>query len=482
MLFHSAHFILFFSLLTLVYYGIRYEYRWILLLGASYFYYACFNAGFLAFIGISTLVSYWCAIKIFKAKETATRKFFFYFNTIFNLGILFFFKYFNIAAASLNHLFEAKGLHMEIPYSELLVPLGISFYIFQVVGYVFDVYFEKRDPEFHLGIYALYISFFPKLICGPIERSTHLLNQFRNRIDFNYDRTVLGLKMVLWGFFKKIVIADNFAVLVDTIYDHPINRGGVVLVLGTFLFAFQVFCDFSAYSNIAIGLSKVLGFNLIENFNRPYLSPSVSEYWRRWHMSLTGWFNDYLYTPLAMALKPWGKYGVVLTVTVVFLISGMWHGARINYIIWGLLQGIALGYEILTKKKRSSIGKKLPSWISTSLSITLTFLFICFTYIFFRANSFSEAVYIITHLFSASEPSLMHENDMWIEGIKNLFLYRMLIVFIFYLLLSTPVDRIIKSKTGVGNKTFNYFVFSSVFILLMFFGHFADTNFIYFKF
>lgn len=481
MLFHSTHFILFFSLLTLVYYCIRYDYRWVLLLGASYFYYACFNVGFLGFIGISTLVSYWSALQIFRATTPGKRKAFFYFNMFFNLGILFFFKYFNVAAEALNQVFVNNNLHIEIPYSTILVPLGISFYIFQVVGYVFDVYFEKRDPEFHLGIYALYISFFPKLVCGPIERSTHLLKQFRNKIDFNYDRTVLGLKMILWGFFKKIVIADNFAILVDTIYDHPLHRGGAVLILGTFLFAFQVFCDFSAYSNIAIGLSKILGFNLIDNFNRPYLSPSVSEYWRRWHMSLTGWFNDYLYTPLAMALKPWGKYGVVLTVTIVFLISGIWHGAKINYVIWGILQGIALGYEILTKKKRSTIGKKLPAWLTSTVSITLTFLFICFTYIFFRANSLSEALYIISHLFSLPDAGTLTD-DMWIDGIKNLFLYRMLILFILYLLLSTPVDRIIKSKTGTGSKTFNYFVFSSLLILLLFFGHFADTNFIYFKF
>ncbi len=402
MLFNSFEFAVFFPVVLLLYFALPYRYRWMLLLGASYYFYMCWKVEYAALIIVSTLVDYVAAARIAAARQPSRRKAYLACSIAANLGILFAFKYFNFVNDSLRALFNEFNIFYEVPAFELLLPVGISFYTFQSLSYTIDVYRGRQQPERHLGIFALYVSFFPQLVAGPIERSTHLLPQFRRRFDFDYRRVTDGLKLMAWGFFKKLVIADRVAVIVDIIYANPSDYTGLALIAATVFFAFQIYCDFSGYSDIAIGAAQIMGYDLMDNFNRPYHARSIGDFWRRWHISLSTWFRDYVYIPLGGSRVPVSRMQLNLLLT--FVISGLWHGANWTFVVWGALHAVYMIIGRAGAPLRQALARRLgldrlPT-LYKAMQILTTFALVCYAWIFFRAASLADAWYISTHLFS----------------------------------------------------------------------------------
>ena len=308
---------------------------------------------------------------------------------VINLAILFFFKYFNFTMGLAQSLTAALGISFTVPKLDVLLPVGISFYTFQALSYTMDVYRDDVYAEKNFFQYALFVSFFPQLVAGPIERSKNLLKQLAVAHKFNFERARDGLLLMLWGFFLKMVVADRISIFVTTVYDNYTDYGGIYLIVATLLFAVQIYCDFSGYSTIALGASRILGIELMENFNAPYLSTTVAQFWRNWHISLTSWFKDYLYIPLGGSRK--GKVRKQINKVIVFLVSGLWHGANMTYVIWGLLNGLYQVVGELTMPARKKL-KKLFGLRETTLTQRIfqyicTFILIDFSFIFFRASS-----------------------------------------------------------------------------------------------
>ena len=401
MLFNSFQFLIFFPIVATVYFIIPHRFRWILLLIASYYFYMAWKPEYIVLIVFSTAVNYFAGLKMGKETERSKRKKYLYLSLFSSLGLLFLFKYFNFFNDSFRTIFINFNIAYHIPDFSLLLPIGISFYTFQTLSYTIDVYRGKKKPETHFGIFALYVSFFPQLVAGPIERSDRLMPQFYQKRDFDYSRVTDGLKRMAWGFFKKLVIADNLSRLVDTVYNNPTSFSGIQLIIATVFFAFQIFCDFSGYSDIAIGAAQVMGFKLMENFKRPYFSKSISEFWNRWHISLSSWFRDYFYISLGGNRVKIPRYYFNLFFT--FLISGLWHGANWTFIIWGALHGLYFIGEKLTANTRMKLVKilklgKIP-FIYKCIRVSIIFSLVCFAWIFFRANSIGDALYIAGNLF-----------------------------------------------------------------------------------
>ena len=342
MLFNSLEFLIFFPIVTLVYFLIPKKVRYLWLLGASYYFYSCWNAQYALLMATSTLITYLSGFFIEKAKTDRGRKLSVAVSFILNLAILFYFKYFYFTMDNINMVRGLFGLSELQPKFDVILPVGISFYTFQALSYTMDVYRKEITHERNLFRYALFVSFFPQLVAGPIERSKNLLTQLRDDHKFDYNRVRYGLLVMLWGFFLKLVIADRAAILVNTVYDRYTEFGGAMLLLATVCFAIQIYCDFASYSIIAKGAARVMGFELMDNFRQPYFSTSIAEFWRRWHISLSSWFKDYLYIPLGGNRK--GTVRKYFNLMVVFLVSGLWHGASWNFVIWGALHGI---YQIL---------------------------------------------------------------------------------------------------------------------------------------
>jgi len=344
---NSAQFLFFFTVTALIYYSIPKNKQNLLLLIASYIFYLTWVPGFLGLIAITTLINYLIGVKIGSTEEKNARKTYLITGLTIDIGLLLFFKYYNFINENLKTVFEGLHLSYGIPEMDILVPLGISFYTFQILSYLIDIHRGTRQPEMDLLSFALYCSFFPVIVSGPIERSTHLLPQFHTERTFDYQKAREGSIRLLWGLFKKMVIADRLAVMVNEVYQDPSGYTGFPLVLATIFYALQIYCDFSGYSDIAIGVGKVLGFDLVENFKLPYLATGITEFWKRWHISLTSWLRDYIYYPLAR--KRIRKYGNSASVRATdyiiiftFLISGFWHGANWTFICWGALHGIYL--------------------------------------------------------------------------------------------------------------------------------------------
>ena len=418
MLFNSLQFVIFFPIVIILYFLIPYKKRWILLLIASYYFYMCWKVDYILLIIISTLIDYICSNKMSRIKEKVKRKKWLLISIFSNIGILFGFKYFNFFSENIQTLFNNYNVFYEMPLFNVLLPVGISFYTFQTLSYTIDVYNNKTPAQRHLGVFAVYVSFFPQLVAGPIERSNHLLPQFFREHDFSYIRVKAGLQKMLWGFFKKIVIADNLAILVDGVYNNVDNYSGLTLIVATIFFTFQIYCDFSGYSDIAIGTAKVMGFELRENFKRPYFSKSIREFWQRWHITLSTWFRDYVYIPLGgnRTIKWRWYYNVFIT----FLVSGLWHGANWTFVIWGALHGTYLIIALaLTnpKKQFSSLIQKQSKSFNKLLDVTITFILVAFAWIFFRANNLDDAIYIISNLFANYNEINLSELRIQFRGI-----------------------------------------------------------------
>ena len=405
MLFNSLHFAAFFPIVTALYFLLPHRWRWLLLLAASCYFYMAFVPIYVLILGFTIVVDYFAGILI-ASREGRTRRLFLILSLIANLGILAVFKYYDFFIGSINTASSAFGSPFTLPLLSLLLPIGLSFHTFQAMAYTIEVYRGRQPPERHFGIYALYVMFYPQLVAGPIERPQHLLPQFREVHRFDRDRVRSGLTLMGWGLLKKVAIADRLAPFVDPVYTNPADYTGATIVLATVCFAFQIYCDFSGYSDMALGSAEVMGFRLMRNFRSPYLSASVADFWRRWHISLSYWFRDYLFLPLSYRLmrafrrKMWFGtardgwiYGIA-TMTTMFL-CGLWHGAAWTFVIWGLLHGAYLSFGFATRRLRAEAVARVfgavPVPVVTFVRILVTFALVCVAWVFFRAPSIEAA-------------------------------------------------------------------------------------------
>ncbi len=359
----------------------------------------CWSVKFVLLILISTVIDYYAGLLMEKQTEKIKRKKYLILSLVMNLGLLAFFKYFNFFNDTFTSIAALLHLPYNVPYLNILLPVGISFYTFQTLSYTIDVYRGKRGAEHHFGYFALYVSFFPQLVAGPIERSTRLLPQFYQKQTFEYQRIVDGLKLMAWGFFQKVVIADRLAMIVNPVFNDPHEYSGLTLLIATYGFAFQILCDFAGYSDIAIGSAQIMGIKLMTNFKRPFFAESLGVFWTRWHISLTTWFKDYLFIPLSKKKKKWKR---VIYLFITFLITGLWHGANWTFIVWGGIQGFCLIAENRFKRQREKIYSLIGFNNETTIriiKIIVTFHIVVLAGIFFRAKSVLYAMYIGKHIF-----------------------------------------------------------------------------------
>lgn len=400
MLFNSPEFLVFFPLAVGGYFLCPAGARWLWLLAASYLFYMAWEPGYALLLATSTAVDYAAGRAMARHADRRARRPWLALSLLVNLGLLGFFKYHGFFADTLRPLADAAGLDLRLPGGGFLLPVGISFYTFQTLAYSIEVYRGNIPPERHLGRFALFVAFWPQLVAGPIERPQTLLPQFAQRHAFDYTRVVFGLQRMAWGFFKKLVIADRIALVVDPVYADPAAHTGPVLALATVLFAYQLYCDFSAYCDIAIGAAQVMGFRLMENFNRPFAARNIEEFWRRWHISLSTWFRDYLYLPLGGNRVAAPLH--VRNLLVVFVISGLWHGANWTFVAWGALHAVYLIAGRATRPGRAraaqALGLPRVPRVHAALQVAATFGLFAFSMILFRAATLADAAAVFAGL------------------------------------------------------------------------------------
>jgi len=407
MLFNSVSYLIFLPIVFFIYWIIgekNNRNQNVLLLLASYIFYSFWDYRFSFLLLFSTLLCYWFGLWINQSEAQSRRKLLLVVSVTLNVGILVFVKYYNFFVVSFSELLHTIGLKGDIATLNIILPIGISFYTFHGLSYLFDIYNRRIEPTRNVVDYALFVSFFPLLVAGPIERASHLLPQIEKKREFNYTKSIDGLKQILWGLFKKIVIADNCAVDVNHIFNNYQNYPASTLFLGAVFFAIQIYCDFSGYSDIAIGTARLFGFDLLRNFAFPYFSRDIAEFWRRWHMSLTTWFRDYLYIPLGGSRG--SKYRTVRNTFIIFLVSGFWHGANWTFIGWGLLHALFFMPLLLLKTNRSNVdvvadGRLFPT-LEEFFKMTGTFLLVVFTWILFRSETIKDALSYTRRIFSKS--------------------------------------------------------------------------------
>ncbi len=423
--FNSIAFFVFLPIVFLLYWLIPHKYRWGLLLVASYYFYMSWNAKYVVLILFTTTVSYITAV-ILERVDGTKKKAVLSLGIICCLGVLFFFKYFNFFSLNMVELLGAFSIPMNPILIHYALPVGISFYTFQTLSYMIDVYRGTVKAERHFGFYATYISFFPQLVAGPIERIDRLLPQIKSKKEFNYDKALYGLEIMIWGFFKKIVVADSLANYVDAVYGSLRKYTGIDLVIAVIFFTVQIYCDFSGYSDIAIGTAKLLGVDLMENFKSPYFAASLKEFWSEWHISLSTWFRDYVYIPLGGNRCSRLRHNLNLLVT--FLISGLWHGANWTYVVWGGIHGLAQVLENIFDKPLKYIRSRAAGkWIS----ILVVFIFCNIAWIFFRADSIADAFYVLQHMLDGvTNTTVYFNNAIGLKG-RDLLIILILIVLIF---------------------------------------------------
>ncbi|GHA80280.1 MBOAT family O-acyltransferase [Pontibacter akesuensis] len=491
MLFNSTEFFIFFPVVVTLYFLTPFNRRWIILLLASYYFYMSWKPAYAIILVVSTLIDYVCGRKMggYSDEEKSKRRPWLYLSLCSNLGILLLFKYYNFFNESARGLATALDMGYAMPAFNMLLPMGISFYTFQTMSYSIDVYNGRIKPEPHLGIFALFVTFFPQLVAGPIERAGNLLGQLRVGHEFKYERVVAGLKRMGWGFFKKLVIADNLALMVNQVYNNPTEYEGISLVIATIFFAFQIYCDFSGYSDIAIGASQVMGFNLMENFRSPYFAKTISEFWGRWHISLSTWFRDYLYIPLGgNRVVKWRWY---YNLFIVFLVSGLWHGASWTFVIWGALHGVYQVFGIVTRSGRNALVQKigltnyplLYKWVQ----VLTVFALVCFSWIFFRANSISDAFYIVGQCFSVlTNPgqvvAMDWSHDVFMEQGVKVFGTSVIAIAIMETVHLIQRNGSVSQLIGQRPAFVRWGMYYLAIIAVLLFGQFGNQEFIYFQF
>ena len=475
MLFNSIDFAIFLPIIFILYWFLaKNSLRWqnILLVAASYVFYAWWDYRFLALIILSTLVDYSVARLMSKPAFKTKRKVLLLLSVGFNLGLLGFFKYYNFFIESWISAWEASGVNIQSSTLNIILPVGISFYTFQTLSYTIDVYRGKLEPSRHLEQFMAYVAFFPQLVAGPIERASHLLPQFQKPRVFQSKFATSGVNLIIWGVFKKVVIADNCAFFVNQIFDAPSGFSSLELFLGALLFAFQIYGDFSGYSDIAIGIARLFGFSLMTNFSFPYFSRNIAEFWRRWHISLSTWFRDYLYIPLGGSKG--GTISKLRNVMLVFLVSGLWHGANWTFVVWGGLHGLLFVPLLLVKRNRTYLDTTRLKFSQLPF-ILLTFILVVLAWVFFRADSISLAFDYLQSILKLKDMSL----NFFFKSSKFV-LFSAIIVVSLVVLLSYELVAVQNNYKEVRLSRVSA-VFVS--ILIIFMGAFKNpSDFIYFQF
>ena len=461
MLFNSIQFIFFFIIVSILYFELPYKLRWILLLSSSCYFYMIFKPIYIFILGFTIFIDYFAGI--FIENSFGYKKKFYLFASLFaNIFILIIFKYWNFLNTNLTQILNIFEVENNVPFLHILLPIGLSFHTFQAMSYTIEVYRGNKKAEKHFGIYSLYVMFFPQLVAGPIERPQNLLHQFYEKHNFNFEKFKAGIHLILWGFFKKVVIADRLAIFVNEAYGNVNTQNSSNLLLAILFFSFQIYCDFSGYSDIAIGIAKILGFDLMKNFDRPYFSQNITEFWRRWHISLSTWFKDYLYIPLGGNRVT--KHRSYLNILIVFIISGIWHGANWTFIFWGFLHGLYLIFDSIKIVNKIIFPK--------SIKIIITFILVSFAWIFFRAENIDIAFTIIKKLFSFESYSNIKSLKM-----NNNEIYFSLLLIVILIMKEYFINNIII----IDRKIF--YIFSAFFIFIIYlFGVFNEAQFIYFQF
>ncbi|MFT2010250.1 MBOAT family O-acyltransferase [Pontibacter sp. 13R65] len=493
MLFNSIEFLVFFPTVVALYYLLPHRFRWVLLLVASYVFYMFWRVDYALILVLSTFIDYTCGRMMGRHPEEQRqrRKPWLWLSLLSNLGILFTFKYFNFFSSAAQDLAQLLGVTYAAPAFELLLPMGISFYTFQTISYSIDVYYGRVKPEKHLGIFALFVTFFPQLVAGPIERAGNLLGQLREKHQFDYQRLTGGLKLMAWGLFKKVVIADRLALMVNQVYGNPTDYEGLPLLVATVFFAFQIYCDFSGYSDMAIGAAQVMGFRLMENFRRPYFSTSIREFWSRWHISLSTWFRDYLYIPLGgNRVVRWRWY---YNLFITFLVSGLWHGANWTFLVWGALHGLFLILEVAFAPQRKSnySNKNTSPELKKAFRALGTFALVCLAWIFFRAETITDASYILTHSFTGFADSLqiilgptskLQRDYLFLGYSGYTYVLSWLLLFVLVSVELVQRSRPIRIRLAAAPLYLRWSVYNLFVVALIILGIFSDTAFIYFQF
>lgn len=485
MLFNSFEFVFFFPLITVIFFILPHRHRWVLLLAASYFFYGYWKWEYIFLLLFSTGVDYFAGLKIGSALTKSKKIFYLVLSLLTNLSVLFVFKYFNFFLGIFQSVFSSSKFLSEIPVVDLILPIGISFYTFQTISYSIDVYRGKRPPEKHFSKFALYVSFFPQLVAGPIERSTRLLPQFYKIQYFDWDRIRSGLLLLLWGFFKKVVIADRVGIYVDQVFAEPDLFSSLQLVIAAYFFTYQIYCDFSGYTDIAIGSARVLGFDLMENFRRPTVARTISEFWQNWHISLTKWMTDYLYQPLARRVK--NKNNRLFVTVFVFLVIGLWHGAAWNFVFFGLYSGLMLVIGSYTRKHRLIFYHKYiyPRWkylpkIHKVFQIVFVFHSFVLGAVLFRSTSLDNIIKYFSNLF---KPMTFEISSLVVYQFD---LFQLTISMIFILLLE--LGEWFRAHNQAEEKVLNlklpyrWGVYLLLIYTVILFGEFGLTPFIYFRF
>lgn len=482
MLFNSIDFAIFLPIVFILYWFLtnkNLKLQNLLIVVASYLFYGWWDYRFLLLILFSTIVDYSVGIGLLKQENKTKRKILLGTSILVNLGFLGFFKYYNFFLDNFITAFSFFGTEIKANSLNIILPVGISFYTFQTLSYSIDVYKRKLEPTKDFIAFSAFVSFFPQLVAGPIERARNLLPQFYKKRTFDYSKAVDGMRQILWGLFKKIVIADNCAVFADQIFNNSHDYSGSTLVLGAIFFAFQIYGDFSGYSDIAIGTARLFGFNLMQNFAFPYFSRDIAEFWRRWHISLSTWFRDYLYIPLGGSRGT--NYFKIRNVFIIFLVSGFWHGANWTFIIWGGLNALYfLPIMLLNKNKINTDivaqGKHLPS-VREVLSMTLTFSLTTIAWIFFRAEDIHHA---ISYLSDIIHPSILTLPELITPKLEMI--YTILCVFILVLFEWMNRDKIHALDIANYNKSNRWVLYLIIIIMIITFGSFNQNSFIYFQF
>ncbi len=489
MLFNSVSFLIFFPIVVMGYFLIPEKLKNLWLLVASYYFYMSRQPAYALLLLFATGVTFFRGKIIEAEKSPSKRKIYLVSVIVINIAILSYFKYFNFIVKSLLSVFPRLSISEN---SKMISVVGISFYTFRSLGYVIDVYRSKIKAEKDFITYALFVSFFPRIMSGPIERGANLIPQLKQSHKFDYDRVTDGLVMMAWGFFKKLVVSDGAAVIVNTVFNDVTKYTGVQLVVAALLFAFQIYGDFSGYTDIAIGAAKIMGFDLIKNFNRPYFSQSVPQFWRNWHISLSSWFMDYIYIPLGGSRK--GSFRTYLNLMITFLVSGLWHGPSWTYVIWGAVNGAyQVAYRLLFGKKdrarRQAIkeGKEIKVHPAKAVFNTIcTFLLIDFSWIFFRANTLSDAVYVITNMFS--DIGLLFTKGYLATALENISFFTgsgvvvIIMVIIMFVVEAWQGNYSLPQRINKCHIAVRWFFYYALILLILFFGNFGRSRFIYFQF
>ena len=488
MLFNSTGFAVFFPVVFILYWLIRskdLKFQNILLLVSSYFFYAWANWKILPVLILSTLIFYAAGLFIFRTDNQKIKNLYSIPGIIFGIAILIYFKYMNFFIESFHSLFEKFGIITNLYSLQIIIPVGISFYTFRLLSYVLDIQRGKYKPEKDLVVFASYVAFFPSILAGPIDRPDTLIPQIKGKRFFDYALAVEGLKQIVWGAFKKMVIADNLAPIVNQIFEQQETMPANSLFLGAIFYTFQIYCDFSGYTDMAIGVSKLLGFRITKNFNYPLFAQNIADFWRRWHISLTSWLTDYIFMPLNVKWRHWGKWGMILSIIITFVVCGLWHGANRTFIVWGFYHGLLFIPLILSgamfKKTKITINKwRLPEF-KVFVRMSLTFFLVMMGLVIFRADSISHAFSYITQMFSFSLFSLnFGEFD---AGIMKVVISLLLILFLLIVEWLGRDRQFAVADFGVTwKRPFRWLAYATLLFLIGMYMQTAGTSFIYFQF